>query len=553
MAKQNSSAKVSASLVTAGLLSLLLAIFSGILIAFIQYQDRFLRSYPDVTIGELLYSVRLEQEYNKLLPRLSVGAQSLQDLYAESMRLQGEIDARVGRVCALITEPERELCIGYMREIPFNDPEARASATTSGGGSTGFWGRFWRVPAVAPPFASIGDSAVELIRDEFVSYLGRAAPAADSDVTKQLMLLYTEDIRDLALLNQTLRIRVQPELNVAFAQYSSMCGYVVDIARRVGHRPLDVGRCADFTPQRLAEQRLAATRDAQAPNTGPATPLNTGSAESSPPPPAPRLGDSGEMPPAPQTPAGEENIIPGWANTGPPPTLPPDNVGIANAPEASDRANRQRNFELVANYIFYDSISFGLLNSILVTPSEFLAFVLVCASGILGALLRVILRSDNTGANPAWRDLIILPLLGLISALIIYVLFRAGFIAITDQRNNTGSTSLSPFIVAVVAVGAGLLSERAVAVFRQKASSFLGIGEEAETARWAVNLRAELDRQDMTAAALAERINVAEDLVERWIAEENRVPPSYQTQIAAALNLPARNLFTDERPEPRPA
>ena len=259
--------------------------------------------------------------------------------------------------------------------------------------------------------------------------MSRVAPATDSAVTKQVMQLYTEDIRDLALRNQTLRMRVQPRSNVAMAQYSSMCGYVVDIASRVAHRPLDVGRCADFATTRPAEQRSAPVQDGQISaiqggQISASAPANTSGLE---PPPlslAPMPQGGGEMLPA--------------------PAPSPDNGAVTTAAQSDDRANRQRNFELVANYIFYDSISFGLLNSILVTPSEFLAFVLVCASGILGALLRVILRSDNTGANPAWRDLIILPLLGLISALIIYVLFRAGFIAITDQRNNTGSTSLSP-------------------------------------------------------------------------------------------------------------
>ena len=61
--KKNDSGGVSASLGTASLLSLLLAVFSGILIAFIQYQDRFLRCLPGRDDRRTaLDRVRLEQE-----------------------------------------------------------------------------------------------------------------------------------------------------------------------------------------------------------------------------------------------------------------------------------------------------------------------------------------------------------------------------------------------------------------------------------------------------------------------------------------------------------
>jgi hypothetical protein len=134
---------------------------------------------------------------------------------------------------------------------------------------------------------------------------------------------------------------------------------------------------------------------------------------------------------------------------------------------------------------------------------------------------------------------VISPILGLICSLVIYNLFRAGFIVITDQPQNGETAALSPFMIALLAMAAGLLSERTVEFFRKTSDQWLGSVEASQTTRWAVNLQRELDAQTTTAEKLAQRLDVSAAKLKDWAQEKEPVPGDKQRDIAFALNVPA--------------
>src|SRR5262249_16335715 len=135
-----------------------------------------------------------------------------------------------------------------------------------------------------------------------------------------------------------------------------------------------------------------------------------------------------------------------------------------------------------------DRLTFGLLQNILISPPDFLSFTLVGICGVLGACLRLVLISYQSGTNPPARNVMIAPLLGLLFALITYVLFRAGFIVVTDKAGDADNAAISPFIVALMAVASGLLSERAIVAFRRSTDSWFGGLGQGDGDRWAINL-----------------------------------------------------------------
>ncbi len=142
----------------------------------------------------------------------------------------------------------------------------------------------------------------------------------------------------------------------------------------------------------------------------------------------------------------------------------------------------------------------------------------------------------------------IAPLLGLICALITYVLFRAGFIVVSDQTDRLNAASISPFIVALMAVASGLLSERAILSFRRSTNSWFGASGEEDTDRWAINLQRQLKSQRKTLDWLATRLAVDVAKTTAWAEEKEAVPPASQRAIAMLLEARRRDLFTDLSP-----
>jgi hypothetical protein len=177
----------------------------------------------------------------------------------------------------------------------------------------------------------------------------------------------------------------------------------------------------------------------------------------------------------------------------------------------------------------------------------------VCFSGVLGALLRIVFFSYVSGRDPNIRNIFIGPILGLICALVVYILFRAGFIVITDRGPSAETATLSPFVIAIISMSAGLLSERAIELFQRTGGTWLGSAEASQASRWAVRLQAELEKRNMPVETLAQRLDVSQDKLADWALEKDTVPIDKQREIALVLDIPIRQLFIDLPPAGQPA
>jgi hypothetical protein len=582
------------------LLSVVLVVFVGLLIAFMQYQSRLLRAQPGITAGQLLYYVEIQRTLPELNNQLREQSLELTKLTPDYTLTSNEIEFRIGRICAMFATDASgnyTKCMLFLRRIPFDDTaimsEAKSPPSPAQPGATA------RATPVGGEIKPLPPESIDAIPGRFVQVMGD--PVVGQVKLSEIVNLYKPDFAKIAQLNQDFSIRIDPRFKYQYELYRAKCEHYRRLLSTLYYRKFEISVCPEEGP--FVDQGKAAGLPApppfplaptgslspQAPVTDlynvsglPNAPIIGGTARSptsvpeSSTPGAPNVGTS-EPARSPDYPSAQAGVAGNPANpslpqggTVNPPATPPGqlpslgvgipNSGIPNQPPSpsiapptpltptTSQSDAQRDFELVTHYMFYDNLSFNRLKDILISPSEFLALLLVCFAGVLGALLRIVFYTYVSGKVPSGRNVVIGPILGLICALVVYILFRAGFIALTDRPQNSDTSSLSPFVIAFVAMAAGLLSERAIGLFRKASDTWLGSVEASQAGRWAVHLQEELVKRNLTVEALSQRLDVSADKLRDWVEEKAMVPVDKQRDIAFVLNLPVRNIFTDIEP-----
>ena len=206
-----------------------------------------------------------------------------------------------------------------------------------------------------------------------------------------------------------------------------------------------------------------------------------------------------------------------------------------------------RIYDLISEFGFIERFAMGTLYKFAILPSDFLIIVLVVAMGVLGSTMQ--LTYDHYRANGIGRTSLFFlrPMLGAITALVVFILLKAGVLVITDSAKLGEVAPLNPFFVAFVGIASGLLSENALEMVRNVGQTWLRNSGTSSTPRWAVGLKAQLS-PDKSIADLAARAGVDEAEVGHWVDEEVAVRPEMQRLIAAWLGRDVRTLFTDIPP-----
>jgi hypothetical protein len=124
--------------------------------------------------------------------------------------------------------------------------------------------------------------------------------------------------------------------------------------------------------------------------------------------------------------------------------------------------------ELVFYYRFYNwlaSLMGDNVRQFILSPPEFIIILLVIATGTLGSFLYnsyVMFVAKTRDEFPTFFAILLRATLAVMCALVIYILSRTGFVAITDGVQRTNEAVISPFVIAFISVTAGLLAERAL-------------------------------------------------------------------------------------------
>lgn len=176
-------------------------------------------------------------------------------------------------------------------------------------------------------------------------------------------------------------------------------------------------------------------------------------------------------------------------------------------------------------------------------PTEVLTLVLALVLGALGSTLHMTRVVIDSGERPPISWYFFRPCQGLLMALVVFVLLKAGQLTVGAGDTDT----LNPFFVAFVGTVSGLLSPDAYRLVQRAGAALIPAGNDA-TDRWAFGLAEALNAAGADAATLADGIGARPEDVAAWVSETLPVPADQQKLVAAWLRADPRRLFTADPP-----
>jgi hypothetical protein len=179
-------------------------------------------------------------------------------------------------------------------------------------------------------------------------------------------------------------------------------------------------------------------------------------------------------------------------------------------------------------------------------PSEILILQLTMVMGVLGGVITMTWSFIRKDSGFTFRRFLILPVVGGMSAFVIFVFIKAGQLTLS-AGNPADAAPLNPFALSFVGIISGLLSERAYARMAEVAGNFFLVNEEKP--RFGIRLRAAMDEAGVGEDELAGYLRLSEEETVRILDEKAAAGPLHQQLIAACLRRPIRDIFTDLPPE----
>lgn len=179
-------------------------------------------------------------------------------------------------------------------------------------------------------------------------------------------------------------------------------------------------------------------------------------------------------------------------------------------------------------------------------PPEVLTLVLALVLGALGSTLHMTKVIIDGGEAPSATWFLFRPCQGVLMALVVFVLLKAGQLTVGAGDTDT----LNAYFVAFVGTVSGLLSPDAYRLVQRAGAAIIPAGSD-DTDRWAFGLAGTMAAAGTDAATLAEGIGAQPEEVTAWMDETAPVPAREQALIAAWLHADPRQLFTADRPPAR--
>ncbi|HEY9213789.1 MAG TPA: hypothetical protein VIQ29_13205 [Ancylobacter sp.] len=476
-----------------------------LLMAFIEYQSRLIRYQPGIRTAEIMDSVAREVGIQNEFEVQQALSPSLRDAL-ENLRLaQTQAQFRIGRICSLfgsddgqsVEDPRIRRCRAFLTRVPFDgtlSAEDVPPAAASAQGETG--------QSASEAQTSLNDAVVA----SFVREMESDYPDAKSRISGYLPL-FKANIIEIARLNQEIHTELTFEFEKQKEAYRASCLRNLQLSSAIKYKDGLIQDC------------------------------DLGALESN-------TSDPKKIPaPAATPPIGQGQV--GFP-------------GVNNPVSADPNLDKQRRFDLVRHFQIYNKLSFGWAETLLLCPPDYLATWLLFFGGALGSTLKILFWHIMPMRENKWSYLAVEPAQGLVCAVMLFILFRSGVVVVAgNPSQGLDAPPLSPYFVAFLAIGAGLMSDQVLQAFRTAATAVIGKGAMREPSRWAVGLQAALDQQaaggcPLTLEQFAGRIDAQLAKLNDWLDFKARVEPEYQERIQLVLGIPACILFTDINPNAKP-
>jgi hypothetical protein len=198
----------------------------------------------------------------------------------------------------------------------------------------------------------------------------------------------------------------------------------------------------------------------------------------------------------------------------------------------------------------YDSRFGRLVYRLTLIPSDVLVLALVIIMGLLGSSLQLsyVYVTQFEAKNASFY--IIRPLFGVITAFVIFIVAKAGIPLIADPTRLGANAPINPYFISFLAIISGLLSERALVSLMRIGSNYFRESDAGEPLRWArSNLKDEFKNSERDPDQLRKLLKAKDAEWDEWLQGKEPMPSSVQTMLAAVLQKPRRDLFTDIPPD----
>jgi len=191
-----------------------------------------------------------------------------------------------------------------------------------------------------------------------------------------------------------------------------------------------------------------------------------------------------------------------------------------------------------------------VINRLVTTQPDILTLTLVILMGILGSSLQMTYaffkqqRIEKPGAY------LLRICVGAITALVIFIVAKAGVPVIADASKLGGDASINPYFVSFLAIISGLMSENAIVSVQNQGARFFGAELTAEPKRWArEDLHETFTKSNRNPERVKKLLQASDEEFEGWISGKQPMPANVQMIIAGVLQIPPRDLYTDIPPD----
>ena len=192
----------------------------------------------------------------------------------------------------------------------------------------------------------------------------------------------------------------------------------------------------------------------------------------------------------------------------------------------------------------------AFMNSLIVTPPDYLTLALVISMGVLGSALQMthaLVKHDRIERAGAY---FLRLSVGAITALVIFIVAKAGVPVIADASRLGGDAPINPYFVSFLAIISGLMSENAIHSVQTQGARFFAPETVPEQLRWArSDLREAFKKANRNPDNVSRLLSVESSHFNAWISGKEPIPANAQMMIAGVLETPRRDLFTDLPPE----
>ena len=214
-----------------------------------------------------------------------------------------------------------------------------------------------------------------------------------------------------------------------------------------------------------------------------------------------------------------------------------------------DPPSRQKVDNALYELFFNRQFTTQITTSFVTMQPDNLTLLLVILMGVLGSALQITHAYCVKKQPITFGEYLVRISLGAITALVMFIVAKAGVPVITDTARLGGDAPINPYVVAFLAIISGLLSEQALANVQQQGMRFLGQGP-AGPDRWARrDLTPELVAQPgLSPASLADVLGVDETTAADMLKGAQKMNADEQKLVAVYLRGEPRDLFTDIPP-----